>query len=164
VCIGTLLHLGYTSAAFELSSRFLYFRGTLEAVDLEEPGNTSWSLELGGGSASIMAPNKSSMAFQQQRGSLQGGALKGSGQGGASGSFHGVSSVGTLRKRLRDLLKSTASSAFGTESLPLATFSMTWLEAHAKPLAVLEVGKLAPEQLAEFLKVIGYRIAQHSIV
>ena len=68
----------------------------------------------------------------------------------ASGTSLGVG-VG-LNSRFRELVRVQAAQK-GTESVPFATYCMQWLEAKGRPIAALEVGKLAPSQLNLFLEV-----------
>ena len=57
-----------------------------------------------------------------------------------------------LNSRFRELVRRQA-AVKGTEKVPLATYCMQWLEAKGRPIAAVEVGKLAPDQLDSFLQV-----------
>ena len=67
-----------------------------------------------------------------------------------------VTSLGLgLQTRFRELIRRHATLK-GTEEVPLATYCMQWLEAKGRPIAALEIGKLAPDQLNIFLEVITF--------
>ena len=67
-----------------------------------------------------------------------------------SGASQGVA-VG-LNSRFRELVRAQAAQK-GTENVPFATYCMQWLEAKGRPVAAVEIGKLAPSQLNSFLEV-----------
>ena len=41
---------------------------------------------------------------------------------------------------------------YGTSDLPMGLFTLQWLEEKGRPIALLEAGKLVPQQLVKFLE------------
>ena len=156
--------MGHTLAAFDLSAQFLHPRGLLEALDLAEcDAHTGAGHHYRHLCVCVMSDCGRQITACSHRivALITSDPICDVPAGPNTASASSASSLAiSLTARFRDIIRKQG-SVYGTEAVPLCTYSMQWLEAKGRPVSVLDIGKLAPDQLNSFLEVSH---AAHSVM